>query len=206
MIKKHSSKVRSDDNIMVNKHGGVRLGAGRKKKLGYGEPTKAIRVPESFIPVVKTMVQQRKEAIAQLSQELLKPAEFLTEVSRPIFSSQVSAGFPSPADDYIEGQLDLNELMISRPAATFYVRVTGESMKNAGILPGDILVVDKSKNPQHNSIVIAIIDNELTVKRLFKQGSTVQLMPENPDFAVMDFNNEMELTIWGVVTGVVRKL
>jgi len=193
-------------SFMIKKHGGTRSGAGRKKELCYGEPTKPIRVPESFIPVVKDMLIQRKQTLKQLNQELLKPSELLTQINRPIFSSSVSAGFPSPADDYVEGQLDLNELMISKPAATFYVRVTGESMKNAGILPGDILVVDKSKNPIHNTIVIAIVDNELTVKRLIKRGSVVQLMPENPDFDVMTFNNEMELSIWGVVTGVVRKL
>lgn len=189
---------------MVNNHGGTRPGAGRKKKSS-SEATKPIRVPEVFIPAIKEMIQKRKIAIEHLNKELFKPAQFLTQMSRPLFGSRVSAGFPSPADDYIEGQLDLNEFMISRPAATFYVRVTGESMKNAGILPGDILVVDKSKNPVHGAIVIAIVDNELTVKRLLKQGSKVQLMPENPDFAVMDFNNEMELTIWGVVTGVIRK-
>lgn len=191
---------------MNSKHGGARPGAGRKKQLGCGEPTKPIRVPESFIPMIQSIIAQRKEALKQLNQNFLKPAEALTQVHRPIFSSPVSAGFPSPADDYVEGQLDLNELMISRPAATFYVRVTGESMINAGILPEDILVVDKSKNPQHNAIVIAIVNNELTVKRLVKIGSMVQLMPENPDFEVMTFKNDMELSIWGVVTGVVRKL
>jgi len=190
---------------MNKQHGGTRSGAGRKKQLGYGEPTQPIRVPESFIPVIKDLLAERKQTLRQLNQELLKPKELLSQVRRPIFSSHVSAGFPSPADDYIEGQLDLNELMVLRPAATFYVRVTGESMKNAGILPGDILVVDKSKNPQHGAIVIAIVDNELTVKRLIKRGAIVQLMPENPEFQVMNFTNEMELTIWGVVIGVVRK-
>mgnify|MGYP001145264747 CR=1 FL=1 len=191
---------------MIKKHGGTRPGAGRKKTLGYGEPTKPIRVPESFIPVVQDMLIKRRQALEQVSQNMLRPADILSQVSRPLLSSSVSAGFPSPADDYVEGQLDLNELMITKPAATFYVRVTGESMKNAGILPGDILVVDKSIDPIHNMIVIAIVENELTVKRLIKLGDVVQLMPENPEFNVMTFTDQMELSIWGVVTGVVRKL
>jgi len=196
----------TDDTHKQTRHGGLRPGAGRKKQLGYGEPTKPMRVPMSLIPMVKEMLEVRKDTLAQLESQMLRPADVLNELARPIFSSHVSAGFPSPADDYIEGQLDLNELMILRPAATFYVRVTGESMKNAGILPGDILVVDKSKTAQHTSIVIAIVDNELTVKRLSKQGATIQLIPENPEFPVITFHSEMELSIWGVVTGVVRKL
>ncbi|HBF07371.1 MAG TPA: DNA polymerase V [Gammaproteobacteria bacterium] len=186
-------------------HGGARAGAGRKKQLGFGEETKPMRVPISLIPMVKEMLEVRKETLAQLSQAMLKPAEELPAMERPLFSSNVSAGFPSPADDYIEGQLDLNELMILRPSATFYVRVTGESMKNAGILPDDILVVDRSKTVNNNAIVIAVVDNELTVKRFSRQGNSIQLIPENPDFPVITLNNDMELSIWGVVTGVVRK-
>lgn len=195
-----------DDNSKSSQHGGARPGAGRKKQLGYGEPTKPIRVPVSFIPMVKEMLEVRKNTLAELEAQMLRPADTLNELKLPLFSSHVSAGFPSPADDYIEGQLDLNELMIHRPSATFYVRVTGESMKNAGILPGDILVVDKSQSASHNDIVIAIVENELTVKRLSKQGAQIQLHPENPDFPIISFHNEMELSIWGVVTGVVRKL
>ena len=187
-------------------HGGSRPGAGRKKQLPFGEPTKPIRVPLSFIPVVEHMLVARKAAVSATKTQLLKPVENAPTLEIPLVTSQVAAGFPSPADDYIEGQLDLNDLMILHPAATFYVRVTGESMKNAGILPGDILVVDKSKTAVHNHIVIAVVDNELTVKRLRKQAGQVALVPENPDFPVIHCNQHMDMSIWGVVTGVVRKL
>ena len=88
-----------------------------------------------------------------------------TGIKRPLFSSGVSAGFPSPADDYIDRQLDLNELLIKKPAATFFIRVAGDSMIGAGIHHDDILIVDRSLEPANNKIVIAVVDGELTVKR-----------------------------------------
>lgn len=134
------------------------------------------------------------------------PALHIKKLRRPLFLSSVPAGFPSPADDYIERQLDLNEYFVKHPAATFYIRVTGESMTGAGIFPNDILVVDRSLEPLHGSIVIAVIDNELTVKRLHKKGGVVELHPENPAFPIIRLKSEMELVIWGVVSGVTRKI
>ncbi|MBF0195245.1 MAG: repressor LexA [Magnetococcales bacterium] len=124
----------------------------------------------------------------------------------PLFSSMVPAGFPSPADDYIENQLDLNQYLINHPAATFFVRVSGTSMTGAGINHGSILVVDRSLEPNHGDIVVAVIHGELTVKRLKREADgRVFLVPENPDYKPMELTQEMEVTIWGVVTSAVQE-
>ena len=102
--------------------------------------------------------------------------------SLPLFISRVQAGFPSPADDYLEGALDLNEHLIKRPAATFFLRVTGDSMTGAGIHSGDLLIVDKSITPADGMIVIAVVDGELTVKRLYFRHGKIRLMAENPAY------------------------
>ena len=125
----------------------------------------------------------------------------------PLFGTRVPAGFPSPADDYVEGRLDLNEYLIRHPAATFYVRVTGESMLGAGIHPGDLVVVDRALAPTHGRIVIAVVDGELTLKRLhLNAGGAVQLRSENLNYPPLILTEAMERAIWGVVTGVVRRL
>lgn len=118
---------------------------------------------------------------------------------------RVPAGFPSPADDYVEKRLDINEHLIRHPAATFLFDVTGDSMINAGILDGDKVVVDRSVEPAHRQIVVALVRGERTLKRLFRRGSRVELRPENPDFKPIVFKDGDELEIWGVVVGVVRK-
>lgn len=126
--------------------------------------------------------------------------------TRPPCASVVAAGFPSPADDDLDRDLDLHELLIAHPAATFYVRLVGDSMTGAGLCSGDILVVDRSIEPQHGQIVIAVLDGELTVKRLHRRDGQVQLRPDNPRYPVIDIGGDQELVIWGVVTGSVRKL
>jgi DNA polymerase V len=126
-------------------------------------------------------------------------------LTRPLFLSLVVAGFPSPADDYLDRDLDLHELLIQHPAATYYVRLSGDSMKGAGLYDGDILVVDRSLEPKHNDIVIAVLDGELTVKRLYRQGSLVQLRPANSRYPIITINAAQELLIWGVVTGSIRQ-
>ncbi len=123
----------------------------------------------------------------------------------PLFTSSVSAGFPSPADDYIEDRLDLNKLLIKHPAATFFVRVAGDSMIEAGIHPRDILVVDRSLEPTDGKIVIAIVDGELTVKRLRCSPQILALMPENPRYRPLIIEQETEFQIWGVVTTVIHQ-
>lgn len=125
--------------------------------------------------------------------------------STPVFLSPVQAGFPSPADDYIENHLDLNELVVQRPAATFFVRVEGESMVDANIHTGDILVVDRSIQPVNGKIVVAVINGEFTVKRFILRGGRAYLMPENPKFPAIPIDASAEFRIWGVVTYVIHK-
>ena len=122
----------------------------------------------------------------------------------PLFITAVQAGFPSPADDYIDRTLDLNELLIRHPAATFFIRAAGDSMKGAGITSGDILIVDRSEKPRSGSIIIAVIDGELTVKRLVKNGNTVSLVPENPEYKTIEISPESGFEVWGVVIHVIH--
>ncbi len=124
----------------------------------------------------------------------------------PLALSTVQAGFPSPADSYIEGTLDLNTFLIKHPAATFFVRVQGDSMTGAGIHSGDLLVVDRAVEARDGSIVIASCDGDLTVKRLRKQGATITLCPENPDYSPVSLPAEGSLVIWGVATSVIHPL
>ncbi len=128
------------------------------------------------------------------------------KISRPFFVAKISAGFPSPAEDYIERKLDLNEYLIKNPSATFFVKVSGNSMINAGINDGDILVVDRSHDAADNRIVIAVVNGEFTVKRLLKKNSKMFLMPENENFKPIEINETMEASIWGVVTYTIHKL
>lgn len=174
---------------MTNNHGGARLGAGRPKGQGkYGEATKAMRIPISRTHEVLAFLEHGK-----------------TEYQIPLYSSSVRAGFPSPADDYIECKLDLNTHLIKHPAATFFVKASGDSMVNAGIQSGDTLIVDRSLEATHNKIVIAALDGELTVKRLSRVAGQVKLLAENPDFKPIDITDEQELVIWGVVTHVIHQ-
>ena len=122
----------------------------------------------------------------------------------PLFSGKVAAGFPSPADDYVEKTLDLNELLIQKPAATFFVRAQGESMLGAGIHPNDILVVDRSLEPVPGKIVICALNGELTVKRLERDNEQWQLKAENPAYPDIAIHEELELVVWGVVTNVIH--
>ncbi len=126
-------------------------------------------------------------------------------IKRPLFSSGVSAGFPSPAEDYIEQRLDLNELLIQHPAATFFVRVNGDSMIGAGIHHDDILIVDRSLEPVSGKIVIAIVNGEFTVKRLVHKGASSQLVAENPDYPPVELSEDSNCEIWGVVTASINQ-
>ena len=129
-----------------------------------------------------------------------------TKWARPLFLASVSAGFPSPAEDYIEGRLDLNRYLIKHPAATFFVRVAGDSMIGAGIHPGDILVVDRALEPQDSNVVIAVVDGELTVKRISQRGGKLFLVPDNQAYEPLEILEEMEFEVWGVVTSVIHNL
>ena len=135
----------------------------------------------------------------------ITPVAARSRLPLPLYLTPVSAGFPSPAEDYLDKALDLNELLIAHPAATFYVRASGDSMRDAGIHSGDILVVDRAVEPTHGRVVIAALDGELTVKRLRHTGGRLFLVPENPDYAPLEVSPEASFEIWGVVTFVIHR-
>ena len=168
--------------------GGVRKNAGRPAGQGrYGESTCVIRVPQSRVSEIKA--------------KLLCPSDRI-----PLFSCRVPAGFPSPADDHIEQQIDLNEHLVTHPAATFMVRAVGDSMKDAGIFSGDLLLVDRSVTPANGKIVIASVDGALTVKRLFVAKDKMLLKPENKDYPDIEVTLADQAMIWGVVISVIRQV
>ncbi len=129
-----------------------------------------------------------------------------TKSRQSLFEAEVSAGFPSPAADYEEDKLDLNRYLIKNPAATFFVRVTGYSMMGAGIYSGDLLVVDRSLEPRDKSVVIAVIDGELTVKRIRIGNKKITLEPENENYSVQQITEDTDFQVWGVVTNVIHAL
>ncbi len=122
-----------------------------------------------------------------------------------IYESKVQAGFPSPAEDYVEGRLDLNELMVRHPSATYYVRVAGDSMEGAGIFENDFLVVDRALEARDGDIIVAFLNGEFTLKRLRIEGNKIRLEPENPKYEPIEISEGDEFMVWGVVTGVIRK-
>ena len=123
----------------------------------------------------------------------------------PLVSASVEAGFPSPADDHMERGIDLNEELIRNPAATFLIRVQGESMRDAGIHSGDTLIVARSVTPYDRQIVVAMIDGEFTVKRFRKRNGKIFLEAENPAFDPIEVGENQELTIWGSVTYIIHQ-
>jgi DNA polymerase V len=177
-----SCNINQKEQIM-SPRGGKRQGAGRPK----GEPTRTIRVSLS-------QLRQLEELKSQPPYQI------------PLFSSKVQAGFPSPADEYVEGYLDLNTKFIKHPSSTFVLQATGDSMQDCGIFSGDWLLVDRSIEPTDGRIVIAAINGELTVKRLSLKGSRVQLLPANPKFHPIDITEESDMVIWGVVILVLHEL
>ena len=136
----------------------------------------------------------------------IKPISSKKGVQLPFFTARVQAGFPSPGDDYIEKNLDLNELLIKNPSATFFVKVEGDSMSDIRIQTGDTLIVDRALEAKDKNIVIATINGELTVKRVWIANNKVFLKPENDKFSPIEITEEMDFDIWGVVTYVIHKL
>ena len=133
--------------------------------------------------------------------QFIKKKQILT----PVFLDSVSAGFPSPATDYMENKLDLNEYLIKQPVSTFIVKAKGPSMTDAGILSGDLLIVDRSITPKSNDIVIASIFGDLTVKKLQKKENLLFLLSANSDYPSIQVKEEMECFIWGVVTYIIHE-
>ena len=167
--------------------GGSRLGAGRPKGQGrYKEPTKPIRIPESLISGVMEFVES-------------------SGYSLPLYSCSVQAGFPSPADDHMEGELDLNKYLIKHPTATFFVRAAGESMIDAGIYDGDIVVIRRTEIANSGDIVVALIDqNEVTLKRFRSFKNSIALEPANKNYKIRIFGED-RVKIQGKLVGLIRK-
>ena len=146
--------------------------------------------------------------MALIHQDITKAVSTPSVVLRPIYSGKVCAGqsrFPSPAQDYEQKTLDLNQRFISNPPATFFFEVAGDSMIEAGIFPGATLVVNRSVKPKSSNVVIVDVDGEWMVKRLYKRGSTVRLLSANPAYAPIEFTEGQELVIFGVVTYVIHQ-
>ena len=192
--------------------GGKRIGAGRKKGSGlFGENTKVIRIPLSAEKEIKEMLLQfpkkiKPEIRATKVDFIYWPSLKAESMGVTLFETRIAAGMPSPADDYTEDVLDLNKHLLCNPETTFYVRVSGDSMIDAGIHTGDLLIVDRSLRPQSGKVVIAVINGELTVKRLFKEHDRLFLMPENPSYSCLEITDDMDFMVWGVVTNVIHSL
>ncbi|MBA2659915.1 MAG: translesion error-prone DNA polymerase V autoproteolytic subunit [Nitrosospira sp.] len=196
----------------MGSRGGKREGSGPKKSMSpYGEKTSVIRVPASlksdvlvYLEPFRKASQQTAVEEASFPQAIPNPRPLL----RPIYSGNVTAGqsrFPSPAQDYEQKMLDLNDRFIANPPATFFFTVKGDSMVDAGIFDGATLIVDRSIKPKSSSIVIADVDGEWMVKRLYKRSGVVKLLSENPLNAPIVLEEGQELVIFGVVTYVINQ-
>ena len=185
------------------RHGGLRTGAGRKLHSGiYGESTKVIRVPTSKVSdIQKYIIKFQVNNVIDVS----KSNSLLTHQPLDLFEYKVPAGFPSPADDYKEKKLDLNEYLIKQKEATFFVRIKGDSMIDAGIHDNDIVIVDKSQTASTGDIILASIDGDFTVKLLSRNKSKYRLLAANEKYKPIEINESMQFEVWGVVTGAVRK-
>lgn len=188
--------------------GGKRPGAGRTELSGpYREKTKVMRVPESAIPEVREYLERRPKTLALAPLSALQADE--VDISRadlspeplrlPLMGGAVAAGFPQPSDEFIEDWLDLNSLYVPDKETTFFIKVKGDSMRDAGIRPGDMLIVDRSRSAEHGDIVIAVLDGELTVKELAIQDAQVRLLPANPEYPVIEIRPHQQLYVWGIV-------
>ena len=181
----------------VSKWGGRRPGAGRP-----GGPSEVVRLPLPLAAIAKRMKDGSLRA-GDINAFLdVSPR---TEAAVPLASAAAACGSPSPADDHVDGPLDFNELLIRNPAATFAVRISGESMRDRGMLPGDVAVVDRARSPVSGCIVLALVGGEFTIKTYrLKAGGAVVLEAANPDFPDIAIGEASAFEVWGVVTGIVR--
>jgi DNA polymerase V len=184
--------------IAQKKHGGRRAGAGRVA----GPPTKVVRLPVPLADLARNLAAVKKSGDVAAFIDL----ESRSALRVPMMAWAVACGFPSPADDYVDRPLDFNELLIEHPAATFAIRIEGDSMTGAGIFPGDIAVVDRAREPVNGSIVLALLDGAFTVKRYRTKDGAVWLQAENPAFPDMAIADGQALEVWGVITRSIRML
>lgn len=129
-----------------------------------------------------------------------------SEIALPNVGCQIVAGFPSPAEDYLEAMLDLNKELIKNPSSTFYGRVKGVSMKDTGVDTGDLLVIDKSLAYRNNALAVCFINGEFTLKRIKRQGDTLLLMPANRDYQPIVVKEDADFAVWGIVTYIIKKV
>ena len=134
----------------------------------------------------------------------LFPVDATTSLEIPFFREGISAGFPSPALDFEDLKIDLNKYIIRNPSATFFGRVKGDSLKNAGIQDGDLMVIDRSARALHNKIAVVFLDGEFTAKRIQKKGAEVWLMPENKAYQPIQVKPDDQFVVWGIVTYVIK--
>ena len=186
-----------------NSRGGFRLGAGRKSGSGlYGEETKVIRVPRSSVSYIKKYINLSRSSNVE---EVNLAYKNTTHNPLVLFEHKVPAGFPSPADDHVEKRLDLNEYLIKKSDATFFVKIKGDSMVDASINDGDIVIVDRSMQAKVGDIVLASVDGNFTIKTLSKYKLNPRLLPANEKYKPIEINDNTQFELWGVVTGAVRK-
>jgi DNA polymerase V len=169
----------------------------------YEEATEVVRLPLPLAVLARRLAEGTLRA-GDLN--AFFDVEARLQVRIPLSACEVAAGFPSPADDYLDRPLDFNELLIENPAATFAVRVSGLSMKNAGIFPGDIAIVNRAKAATHGAIVLALLDGEFTLKRYVERGGRVLLRAENRGFEDIVIGDDMAFEVWGVVSYAIRML
>lgn len=173
--------------------GGRRINSGRPK----GVATRVVRLP---VPLAQIARRMNERGFRAGDVNAFLDVETRTSLTVPLMSSKASCGFPSPADDYMEGPIDFNELMVRNPAATFCIRAAGESMTGAKIFPEDIVVVDRARGPVHGDIVLACLDGEFTIKRYQVRAGIITLKAENPAFPSITIGDHCEFEVWGVVT------
>jgi DNA polymerase V len=131
--------------------------------------------------------------------------EFLDQINLPLYASYVSAGFPSPADDYLEDRIDLSKYLVQNPTSTYMMRVKGSSMQDANIHDGDILVIDRSLKAADGLPIVCFLDGEFTVKTFRKVDGRAYLYPANPAYSPIEVTEEMDMRVWGVVVWVLHK-
>lgn len=187
----------------------LRRRRGRPQGFPFGEPTIPVRIPKSRVADI--LLWRERLKLRTGSVRILGAADPAPPPrALPFFESpRPHAGFPSPAADHVEGTLDLNDLLVTNPPATFYARMEGYSFTDVGILEGDILVVDRSIEPRPGKIVVASVDGEILVKCLDRQKGELVLCAKNaahPEFIPIRLSQVQDCIIWGVVTGVVRQL
>ena len=197
----------------MSNRGGKRENAGRPPGQGrFGESTVSIRIPQSQVSTINEILSahQRKISAKHIPNvgDIYTPEVSENPVELPLFSTKVAAGFPSPADDYVEKRLDISEFMIDHKDATFFITIQGQSMIDMGLLPGDKVVVDRSKTAKIGDIVLAVVDREFTIKILdYGANKMPRLMPANSsgDYRPIYIRPDMQFEIFGVVTGSFRR-